>query len=258
MLLWVLRALAESPSIGRIAVSLDDPGGLESLPDLGVTDVKDKIIAAPTGESPGDSVLRTLETLDDPWPVLVTTADHPLLSAEMVEHFCAAAPEDADVAVAVAPASLIRRAYPGAVRTYYRFAGGAYSGCNLYCLRTPAARQAVAFWVAGREVPETSLAARLGHWTGHPVPVSARPLEPGGGDGGTFGAGWGNRAGGGVAVRRSGDRCRQARGPRPCGLDSQAPLIKDRVGKAGRHAQLSAGSSILVQTSVFPRSGIPR
>lgn len=146
MLLWVLRALAESPSIGRIAVSLDDPGLLESLPDLGVNDVKDKIIAAPTGESPGDSVLRTLETLDDPWPVLVTTADHPLLSAEMVEHFCAAAPEDADVAVAVAPASLIRRAYPDAVRTYYRFAGGAYSGCNLYCLRTPAARRAVAFW----------------------------------------------------------------------------------------------------------------
>ena len=146
MLLWVLRALAESPSIGRIAVSLDDPELLETLPDFRETAVKNKIIATPTDQTPGASVLRALEALSDPWPLVVTTADHPLLTAAMVEHFCAAVPGDADVGVAVAPASLIRQAYPDSIRTFYRFAAGAYSGCNLFFLRTPAASRAVAFW----------------------------------------------------------------------------------------------------------------
>lgn len=146
MLLWVLRALAESPSIGRIAVSLDDPKRLESLLDSRDPAIKDKIIATPTDRTPGASVLRALEALSDPWPLLVATADSPLLTSEMVEHFCAAVPEDADVGVAVAPASLIRQAYPGSIRTFYRFAAGAYSGCNLFLLRTPAASPAVDFW----------------------------------------------------------------------------------------------------------------
>jgi len=146
MLHWVLAALRESPSVGRIAVCLDEPELLAGLPDSGPGDLGARIVAAPTGVTPGASVLRAIETLPDPWPLLVTTADHPLLTAAMVEHFCTGVPGDADVGVAVAPASLIRRSHPDSVRTFYRFAAEAYSGCNLFCLRTPAAKRAVAFW----------------------------------------------------------------------------------------------------------------
>ena len=79
-------------------------------------------------------------------PLLVTTADHPLLTAAMVDHFCAAVPPDADARSAVVAASLLQRRYPDAIRTYYRFAGEGYSGCNLFLLRSPDALRVVDFW----------------------------------------------------------------------------------------------------------------
>ena len=60
--------------------------------------------------TPSRSVLQALGTL--PMPLLVTTADHPLLSAAMIDHFCAAVPADADAAVAVVRASLLQAAIP--------------------------------------------------------------------------------------------------------------------------------------------------
>jgi CTP:molybdopterin cytidylyltransferase MocA len=78
--------------------------------------------------------------------LLVTTADHPLLTTAMVDHFVTAVPAEADVAVALAPASLIRSTHPGAVRTFYRLGREAYSGCNLFAFRTPNAEKAAVFW----------------------------------------------------------------------------------------------------------------
>jgi CTP:molybdopterin cytidylyltransferase MocA len=89
-------------------------------------------------------VLAALGTL--PLPLLITTADHPLLSAAMIDRFCAAVPVDADAAVAVVRASLLQRSYPNAIRTYYRFAGEGYSGCNLFLLQSPDALRVVELW----------------------------------------------------------------------------------------------------------------
>ncbi|NJO36401.1 MAG: hypothetical protein HC871_00795 [Rhizobiales bacterium] len=80
------------------------------------------------------------------FPLLVTTADHPLLTVPMVAHFCEQAPRTADLVIGLAEAEVIRRHYPGAVRTFYRFRGRGYSGCNLFLLNTPKARRMVAFW----------------------------------------------------------------------------------------------------------------
>ncbi|HEX5080287.1 MAG TPA: NTP transferase domain-containing protein [Geminicoccaceae bacterium] len=149
MLLRVLRALRQSRGVGPIAVCLeaDAPvAGAEPELDRLVADGAVTLIAA--AASPAQSVLRALEIL--PLPLLVTTADHPLLSAAMVESFCAAAPADAAAAVAVVRASLLQQRYRDAVRTYYRFAGEGYSGCNLFLLRSPEAPRAVRFW-AGLE-----------------------------------------------------------------------------------------------------------
>jgi hypothetical protein len=48
--------------------------------------------------------------------------------------------------VAVVRASLLQQSYPDAIRTYYRFAGEGYSGCNLFLLRTQDALRVVQFW----------------------------------------------------------------------------------------------------------------
>ncbi|RMD61310.1 MAG: hypothetical protein D6826_10185 [Alphaproteobacteria bacterium] len=146
MLSWVVRALEASPSVARIAVVLDTPERLEAEPELAGAVAAGRLVVVPAGASPSASVAGALAALGNPFPVLVTTADHPLLCPQMVEHFCASVPHGCDIAVAMARATVVRRACPDAVRTYYRFADGGYSGCNLYALCTPAALRAVAFW----------------------------------------------------------------------------------------------------------------
>jgi GTP:adenosylcobinamide-phosphate guanylyltransferase len=82
------------------------------------------------------------------FPLLVTTADHPLLTPAMIDHFVQSAPAGADVVAGLAAATLIRRDYPDAIRTFYRLAGEGYSGCNLFLMRTEAAGNVVSFWTA--------------------------------------------------------------------------------------------------------------
>ena len=145
MLIRVLRALRASRSIGGIAVCLE-----AGAPVAGAEPELDSLIASgavtliDAASTPSRSVLQALGTL--PMPLLITTADHPLLSAAMIDHFCAAVPADADAAVAVVRASLLQVSYPNAIRTYYRFAGEGYSGCNLFLLQSPDALRVVEAW----------------------------------------------------------------------------------------------------------------
>jgi len=93
------------------------------------------------------SVVAAVEHLGFARPVLVTTADHALLTPEMVAHFCAAAiASGADVAAGLESADILLDAYPDARRTFIRFADGRYSGCNLFALVNPRAMRAVEFW----------------------------------------------------------------------------------------------------------------
>jgi GTP:adenosylcobinamide-phosphate guanylyltransferase len=141
MLAHVLRSLAASSSIGRIFVSLADPAILQGLSP------GPNCVALTSGASPSSSVLQALDEVARPLPLLITTADHPLLSATIVDWFCAATRESkADLVAGLTDARVIRATYPEAKRTYLSFADAAYSGANLYALLAPASRQAVAFW----------------------------------------------------------------------------------------------------------------
>ena len=147
MLVRVALTLAASPSVGDIAIALEDPALLDGLPALRPLRDAGRCVALATGATPSLTVLRALDQLAAPLPWLVVTGDHPLLTPAMVEHFCAAArTSGADLAAGLTPASAIRAAYPEAQRTYLRFRGEHYSGANLYALLGPDARRAVAFW----------------------------------------------------------------------------------------------------------------
>jgi hypothetical protein len=81
-------------------------------------------------------------------PVLVTTADHALLTPEIVEHFAAATRDsDADAVLGVVARSVLRAAHPESPRTYVPLRGEAWSGTNLFAFLTPRARKAAEFWV---------------------------------------------------------------------------------------------------------------
>ncbi len=93
---------------------------------------------------PSASVLAGAEALGV--PLLVTTCDHAFLEVGWVRRFLADAPAGADVCALAASREIVEAAAPGAPRTYLRFADGAWSGCNLFLVRTERGLDAVRFW----------------------------------------------------------------------------------------------------------------
>jgi GTP:adenosylcobinamide-phosphate guanylyltransferase len=142
MLARVLAALRATPAVTRIVVVIEAPeSALATLPPETLEGVQ----LCPAALSPSLSVAAVLERFGA--PLLVTTADHALLTPAMVSHFLAASPPGADATAALARDKVILAAYPGTRRTWLRFRDGAFSGCNLFLLRNaPAAGGAVAFW----------------------------------------------------------------------------------------------------------------
>lgn len=151
MLLHVLDALRAAESVGRIVLQTNGTAILEALPELAEAREAGSLTVLPTGASPAASVARALDELIGPYPLLVTTSDHPLLTPAMIDHFCVEAlarRPPLDIAVGLAPASTVLARYPGAVRTFYRLGAERYSGCNLFALLAPQARQAIEYWQA--------------------------------------------------------------------------------------------------------------
>ncbi len=172
MILHVLAALQGCPALGRIIVSAE-PGDRILERAGSPPGVEERA----SGPSPSGSVAAALAEFGA--PLLVTTADHALLTPEMLAFLLAAVPDGpdldgahlggtplggADAVAAVARSDTVLAAYPGAQRTWLRFRGGAFSGCNLFLLRTPAASRAVAFWqqVEGHRKQPLAMARLVG------------------------------------------------------------------------------------------------
>ena len=102
-----------------------------------------------TVELSGDTIAATLEAVcNDPatqWPVLVTTADHALLDQGMIDDFCGRT-ANADIAIAVVERRALLKRLPATRRTWIRFRGGAFSGANLFMLRSLKVGPAIELW----------------------------------------------------------------------------------------------------------------
>ena len=92
-----------------------------------------------------ETLLALGEEPDTQWPLLVTTADHALLTTAMVDQFLREA-TGADLAIAVVTRSAFRRRFPDNRRTWIGFRGGRYTGANLFALGSPKALAAVRLW----------------------------------------------------------------------------------------------------------------
>jgi GTP:adenosylcobinamide-phosphate guanylyltransferase len=148
MLLRVVRALRASASVERIAVSIDDPRALDLSPELRELEARGALACHASLPSPSRSVQDALHTHALGDRVIVTTADHALLTPKIIEHFAACADAcNADLAVGVVAEAVIRAAHPSTTRTYLRFRDGGFSGANLFAFRSPDALRAAEFWV---------------------------------------------------------------------------------------------------------------
>jgi GTP:adenosylcobinamide-phosphate guanylyltransferase len=136
MLSRVVAALKDAGA-SPIAVAASDPDVIALARSLGCG-----IVLAEAG--PSDSAAAGFRALGA--PMLLTTADHALLQPEWITHFLAAQQPDTDVSALLARRDTIEQAVPQTRRTYLTFADGAWSGCNLFYLATPAAAAALQLW----------------------------------------------------------------------------------------------------------------
>lgn len=147
MLARVITALANAETVGLIGISVDDHDAVAPVLDSLSAAETARVRIIPSAETPSLSIAAAIEDLDQPPPLLVTTADHPLLTTELIELFTTeAALSGADLAVGVAPASSVLAAYPDARRTWLRFRDDRYTGCNLFALLTAESERALTFW----------------------------------------------------------------------------------------------------------------
>lgn len=147
MVLRVLDALERARTVGAIHLSGPAQASLDASTALRERTAGAAVVWHAPGLSPSTSALAALATLEPARPVLLTTADHPLLRPEYIEHFCAAAAASgADVVVGVAPYSLVQPLFPTMRKTLLRFSDGPYCGCNLFAFLTPAGRAMAERW----------------------------------------------------------------------------------------------------------------
>jgi GTP:adenosylcobinamide-phosphate guanylyltransferase len=147
MVLRVIDALEGSSAVDSLLVCGSSSRLLGHLPELEGMVAAGKICWVENKSSPSLSTQAALSVLPDDNAVLVTTADHALLTPRMVDHFCTEAAESGcDVVAGLARADLVAAAFPEGHRTVTRLADGGYCGCNLFAFLTPRARNAAAFW----------------------------------------------------------------------------------------------------------------
>ena len=147
MVLQVLHALEKSQAVGpRLLCGpprqlLEQDAALKSGVDAG-----DYGWTA-SRESPSASAAAAMEQIPDSQPVLLTTADHALLSSQIIDYFCAqACAADVDLIIALAPHELVATAYSDVHRTRLQFSDRDYCSCNLFAFMTPRARAITGFW----------------------------------------------------------------------------------------------------------------
>lgn len=147
MLQRVLDTLAASQQVGHRIISgpdlqqLDPQNEIRKLVDSGTIDWQ-----IPQ-TSPSTSAWHAMQAVPAQSPILLTTADHPLLTTEIVEEFCRQSlARNLDVAAGLAPYQLVQQAFPDMKKTVMRFQDGDYCGCNLFAFMTPRGREVSRFW----------------------------------------------------------------------------------------------------------------
>jgi hypothetical protein len=134
--------------VGKLVISIDDPVKLADLSEVWDLVSSGVLSFHTSGHSPSASVHEYLRVLPAKELLLVTTADHPLLTPDALEFFCSAVlNNDADVTVGVVTAALFRKHYPESKRSFIQLRDESFCGANLFAFRSGSrATAAAAFW----------------------------------------------------------------------------------------------------------------
>ena len=147
MIMRVLDALQESGLISTIILCGLSKAALRACPVLAQRMADDGIRWLAGQDSPSKSAEAALMQVDPAEPVLLTTADHALLNAEIVVDFLRKSIEkDADATFALIDYRRLQTAFPEVKRTVIKLQDGRYCSCNLFTFMRPDGRRLVSFW----------------------------------------------------------------------------------------------------------------
>jgi GTP:adenosylcobinamide-phosphate guanylyltransferase len=146
MIIRVLDALAACDLVTRVILC----GPPESLhaqcPELKQRIASGQVIWLPNRDSPSRSAEAGLSHIPGDVPVLLTTADHALLTPGIVQSFLQnSLATGSDATVGAIRQQTITAAFPGSKRTVIRLRDGGFCGCNLFTFN-PSGRSLAGFW----------------------------------------------------------------------------------------------------------------
>lgn len=147
MIRRVIQALEGAASIDSIDLSGPTEDCVKADAKLAELVAQQRVGWSPAAGTPSTSADHMLRRFPGTRPVLLTTADHPLLTSEIVDRFCSdSAATGCDVVIGLAPYELVKHTYPDLKKTVLRFRDGNYCGCNLFAFMTEDGRRVADFW----------------------------------------------------------------------------------------------------------------
>ncbi len=145
----VVEALLASSHVNRILLCGPPAAVLESSRELKSYLKEPALEWLENDSGPSRSTACAFAKIDAEEPVLLTTADHALLTPEMVDFFCAEAARSdsgADIALGIADFNNLKKRYPESRRTTISCRDGTWCSCNLFAFLTPAGRRITETW----------------------------------------------------------------------------------------------------------------
>jgi GTP:adenosylcobinamide-phosphate guanylyltransferase len=143
----VLDALATARQVGSQILCGPAQAMIDQEPELKARIESGEVKWMDSHSTPSISTYHALQSIPQNAPILVTTADHALLSPQIVDYFCAEARRvNGDLVVGLTPYEGVVSAFPETKRTAIKFKDGRYSGCNLFGFLNPHAYRAAKFW----------------------------------------------------------------------------------------------------------------
>ena len=147
MIIRVLDALESSEIIDKIVICGPPASVLPDCPELQKRIESGRVSWLPNLDSPSRSANSGLSQMVNDSPVLLTTADHALLTPAIIRYFLReSSAMDSDATVGVVKHADVDVAFPGTRRTVIRLRDGGICGCNLYAFFNHRGRDLVTFW----------------------------------------------------------------------------------------------------------------
>ena len=157
LLQWVLEATIPAFPDTKVLISIHDTAVIANLPGVLELQASGRLMITQAQAGIVESVEHAAaQAGESAWPMLITTADNVLVTAELMRDFHAqAVAGDGDAVIVLATREVIHAAHPEGQRRFYEFADAAISNCNLFWLRDASALKAAEAFRQGGQFIKT-------------------------------------------------------------------------------------------------------